>query len=39
MSFNGFFQKQMNFKDKYGNVKPDRVYEDCILWPDWENRI
>lgn len=39
MSFNGFFQKQMNFKDKYGNVKPDRVYEDCILWPNWENKI
>ena len=35
----GFFQTKKNIKDDYGHYQQVRIYEDCIINPEWEKEV
>ena len=39
MSNAGFFQAKKTITDDYGHKEQVRVYEDCIINPDWEKEL
>ena len=39
MSNAGFFQSKKNILNESGNIEQMRVYDDCLINPNWENQI